>query len=590
MSNIHNQTLPEGTQLGVYEIKAVSKVDRFEITYRAWNHHLKEWVEIHEYFPHDFAIRTKDGLGVESRSASDKEKFDYGLQAFLSEYEKLAQIEHANIVKAENSLQFNGTAYLITDYPEGAPLYKLISSQTTFDDTELKFILVSVLNALQKVHEDNIVHGGIQPETIILSNNGEPQLTGFAIARLTLAENAAKLENELATGYAPPELYKSAGNPGPGTDFYALGATMYYCITHNQPTAAQSRLLALSKGELDPIASLSASSGTAYSAELLQAIDWMLRPEYSNRPKSAAEILALLQSEPVGDQKGTMSGGQEAENLGNTNRIARNPLWIGVMAGIAGLLVVGLWLLGKKPSEISSDKVNAVTVQPLDQSNPGTSKPKEDQPVALPTTPSAQESEPGKQAAPIEKEINEPEKQPIQDNDAMQLSSAADESQAKNNRIEQTASFTESNSVPNTQPNDKVTTGQEPGESQQIAVIEKSQEQPKKQGLPKKPGSQDSVKGYLAAAKNAMKAVRLTTPAEDNAYKYYQMVLAIEPDNAEARAGLQKIVDRYIWFVQKSKAEGKLSTAMRALQKAESVLPDDPRLQRIRAELAAAKK
>lgn len=567
MSNIHNQTLPEGTQLGVYEIKAVSKVDRFEITYRAWNHHLKEWVEIHEYFPHDFAIRTKDGLGVESRSASDKENFDYGLQVFLAEYDRLTQIEHANIVKAENTLQFNGTAYLITAYPEGVPLSKLISSQTSFEDTELKFILVSVLSVLQKIHEDNIVHGGIQPASIILSKKGEPQLTGFAIARLTLAENAAKLEDELAPGYAPPELYKSASKPGPGTDFYALGATMYYCITHNQPTAAQSRMLALSKGELDPLATFSGSTGTVYSAELLQAIDWMLRPEYSNRPKSASEILALLQSEPVNDQMGSMMGKQEAADADNTNRISRNPLWISVIAGIAGLLIVGLWLLGKKPSEISSDRAKAVTVQSLDQPNPGittaTSKPKE---------------------------INEPEKQPIQGNDAMQLSSAADENPAKNSRAADPQSLPESNSVSNAKPNDKVTTQQDSGGSQQIAVIEKSQEPPKKPSLPENPHDQDSVKGYLAAAKQAMKAVRLTTPAGDNAYKYYQMVLAIEPDNAEARAGLQKIVDRYVWFLQKSRAEGKLSAAMRALQKAESVLPDDPRLQSIRAELVAAKK
>ena len=64
MTHIHDQILPEGTQLGVYEIKEASKIDTFDITYRAWNHHLKERVEIQEYFPNDFAIRANDGLGV----------------------------------------------------------------------------------------------------------------------------------------------------------------------------------------------------------------------------------------------------------------------------------------------------------------------------------------------------------------------------------------------------------------------------------------------------------------------------------------------------------------------------------------------
>ncbi len=300
MTHMHDQILPEGTQLGVYEIKKASKIDTFDITYRAWNHHLKERVEIREYFPHDFAIRAKDGLGVESKSPSDKENFDYGLKTFLDRAEILTQIEHPNIVKAENILQFNGTAYLILDYQEGVPLSKLVRSPASFAETELKFILVSILNALQKVHEYKIVHGGIQPATIILRKDGEPLLTDFAVAAHT-----SKLAGELAPGYAPPERYEHAHEPGAASDFYALGATMYYCLTQKQPTGAQNRIKALSKGEPDPMASLSGSLGATYSAELLQVIDWMLRPEYNNRPQSATEILALLKSRAYQRSSGT---------------------------------------------------------------------------------------------------------------------------------------------------------------------------------------------------------------------------------------------------------------------------------------------
>ncbi|WP_411726956.1 protein kinase domain-containing protein [Methyloglobulus sp.] len=592
MSHIHNQTLPEGTQLGVYEIKEASKIDTFDITYRAWNHHLKEWVEIQEYFPHDFAIRANDGLGVESKSPSDRENFEYGLKTFLDQAEILTQIEHPNIVKAENLLQFNGTAYLIMDYQEGVPLSKLVRSPATFAETELKFILVSILNALQKVHEYKIVHGGIQPATIILGKNGEPLLTDFAVARLAIAAHVAKPAGELAPGYAPPELNEHANEPGPATDFYALGATMYYCITHNQPTAAQSRIMALSKGEPDPMASLSGSPGTTYSAELLQAIDWMLRPEYNNRPHSATEILALLKSGPINDQAGPITSKQEAKDVANSSPIAKNPIWIGVMAGIVGLVIVGIWF-GKKPSEISGDKVSTVTAQPLSQGDPGkitiTSKTKEDQSVALSTTQSSQEYDPDKISERTTKEIDEPEKQPKQSDEEIRLGTSADDNQPQNGVIGESTSFPASKSVSKPAHKDEITTEQDSDRNQQLALIDKTLQQSKKQDLPKKPTDQGSIKGYLAAAKKAMKAVRFTTPSGDNAHKYYQMVLAMEPDNAEALAGRQKIVDRYARFIQKSRAEGKLDTAKRALQKAESVLPNDPKLQRIRAELAAGK-
>jgi serine/threonine protein kinase len=592
MKHIHNQILPEGTQLGVYEIKKASKIDSFDITYRAWNHHLKERVEIQEYFPHAFAIRTNDGLGVEPKSKSDKENFEYGLKAFLDKAEILTQIEHPNIVKSENILKFNGTAYLIMDYQEGVPLSKLVRSQASFAETELKFILASILNALQKVHEYKIVHGNIQPAAIILSKTGEPLLTDFTVTRLAIAAHTAKLASELASGYAAQELYEHANEPGPATDFYALGATMYYCITHNQPTAAQSRIMALSKGEPDPMVSLSGTPGTTYSAELLQAIDWMLRPEYNNRPHSAAEILSLLKLEPINSQAGLVTSKQEAKDIAISNPLAKNHLWIGVIAGIAGLVIAGLWF-GKKPSEIIDNKPGTVTAQPLLQPKPGkikvTLETKEDQSADLFVSKSSQESDPDKIAGRTEKEIKESEKQPKPAGEDMQLRISADNNQPKNGMIAESASFPASKSVSKPGLKDKITTEPESDRTQQLAVIDKSESQSKKQNLHKKPSDQDLIQGYLAAAKKAMKAVRLTTPVRDNAYKYYQMVLAIEPDNREARAGLQRIVDRYVWFIKKAKSQGKLGLAKRTLKKAESVLPDDPELQSIRAELAAAK-
>ena len=50
MTYTHNQPLAVNTRIGVYEINDVSKIRRFDIIYRAWNHHLKERVVLHEYF------------------------------------------------------------------------------------------------------------------------------------------------------------------------------------------------------------------------------------------------------------------------------------------------------------------------------------------------------------------------------------------------------------------------------------------------------------------------------------------------------------------------------------------------------------
>lgn len=520
MTNIHDQILLAGTQIGVYEIKSAVKVSPFDITYRAWNHHLKEPVRIQEYFPHDFAVRASDGVGVAPKSPEDKENFDYGLKAFLNQAEMLTQIEHPNLVVAENSLPFNGTAYLIMSTRDGVSLSKLIQSETAFSETELKFILVSILSALQKIHEYKMVHGGIQPAAIFLGKDGEPLLTDFAAARLAIAARTTQFLDELASGYAPAEQYEPANVPGPATDFYALGATMSACITHHQPIAAQIRVTTLSQGEPDPMDSFSAAASATYSVELLQAIDWMLQPECSRRPQSAGEILTLLKSEQTGGPAEPSAAKQAATEVVSRNLLVKNTLWIGVMAGIVVLVTFGLWF-DKKPAEIVDGKQSTVATQPLFQRNPGettvTPEIKEDQLTAFSIV--------------------------------VQSNSVSD-----SNKIAKPATLHE--------------------------LVDEA--------APQKTNTDEVlIQKYLAAAEKAYKAGHFTTPSRNNAYKYYQMVLTTEPNNEEALAGLQKIVDRYVQFIEKAQIEGKLNMVRLYLQRAELVLPNDPKLQNIRKELAA---
>jgi type II secretory pathway predicted ATPase ExeA len=56
----------------------------------------------------------------------------------------------------------------------------------------------------------------------------------------------------------------------------------------------------------------------------------------------------------------------------------------------------------------------------------------------------------------------------------------------------------------------------------------------------------ERIAGLLARGEEALGDDRLLFPEKRSAYRYYQQVLSLEPGNAAARAGLQRIVDRYI--------------------------------------------
>ncbi|PTN11433.1 serine/threonine protein kinase [Nitrosomonas aestuarii] len=552
MTHIHNQILPQDTQIGVYEIKNATKIGTFDITYRAWNHHLKEHVEIQEYFPHELAVRTDDGLGVTEKSVVEKESFKHGLEVFLNQAEALVQIEHPNAVTAENILQFNGTAYLIKPCREGVPLSRLVQSSTSFSETEIKFILTSILNALQLIHDHQIVHCGIQPETIWLSKEGEPILVDFAGARLTIAARTARVADELAIGYAPAEQYEHADTPGPATDFYALGATMYYCMTHHKPAAAQTRKMALSKGEPDPLVPISELPGASFSSELAQTLEWMLQLQYADRPQSTAEILALLKSEQTDDRVTPTASAPKPQDTASDHPGTQKYIWAGTITGLVALIAVGLWL-----SESTSDLFDN---EPVSASETTT-----DQSSALTV------AQPDQEVDPVEISGNEEQLE-----------------QLENDLITESPTAAASLSVAQPEIVDTITIAPKSETSQQLSVVDKSFSQPEESNIPEAAVDKNLINKHLNAAENAIKHERLTTPSSDNAYKHYQIVLAIEPDNTQALAGLQRIVDRYIQFIESTKSRGNLDTTRLYLQRAESVLPNDPKLQSIRQELAAA--
>lgn len=536
MTFIHDQTLPVGAKIGIFEVKEIMKVSNFNITYQGWNHDLKKRVAIQEYFPYELADRTANGQGVKPKTAVEKENFISGLKAFLSQAAILTQLKHPNIASTESIVQFNDTAYLIINYQEGVSLAKLALSPTSFTETKIRFILVSILNALQEIHGHNTIHGNIQPKTIWMNENDDPLLVDMAAAQLDIAARINRLTDELATGYAPAESYKLASMPGPTADFYGLAATLYYCMTHIQPTDAHLRITAVNEGKPDPIVPLDKFPGNVYSQELTQTIGWMLKPQSADRPQSASKILTLLKSQQIDDSSPQINSPQERTD---NHLTADKLIWIGIVAGVTALVAAVIWLSEGDSDQANSEATNTSQTT-VDQSPAVTSAPPNLKPVPETLTTNDKQVE-EELAATI---MDSPDSSPV---------------------IESVSENT-------------VTTELEAEDNDQQTEIDQS--------ISGTTVDAPMIKAHLTAAENAIKLDRLTTPPEDNALEYYQMVLAMEPDNTDALTGLQKIVDRYIQLIRSAQTQGKPNRVELYLHRAGSVLPNDPKLQKIRNAVA----
>jgi len=107
-------------------------------------------------------------------------------------------------------------------------------------------------------------------------------------------------------------------------------------------------------------------------------------------------------------------------------------------------------------------------------------------------------------------------------------------------------------------------------------------------GLAPSSARDDEIGVLLRDAAQDMDALRLTSPAGENAFERYQHVLAIEPENEDAQRGLEVIVIRYVTLANTAMSNGDLKKAERYLDSASGVLPEDKGIALARNMLNAA--
>lgn len=225
-----------------YHVGVVIGFGGFGILYKAWDEQLKTVTAIKEYYPIRLAERIPDSREVTVYAGRSMQEYEAGLERFLEEARNICKFSsHRNVVNAYNFFKENGTAYIVMEYLDGLTLRSFLKANgEKISLAYAKEIILSVANALQALHKEQIIHRDISPDNIFLLSDGRIKLIDFGAARLSVDEKERR-PIELKPGYAPPEQYQVAGEQGPWTDVYGLGATMYRAITGSVPTESVRR-------------------------------------------------------------------------------------------------------------------------------------------------------------------------------------------------------------------------------------------------------------------------------------------------------------------------------------------------------------
>lgn len=236
--------LPHGSILaGRYITGRVLGQGGFGITYLALDNQQKAKVAIKEFMPDSMAVRTTGTPQITVYSGQRQENFQYGMERFLDEAKVLAKFqENPHIVGVRSYFEENGTAYFVMEYVEGVSFKSYIQEHGgKVSWEEAVRLLMPVMDALDAVHKEGIIHRDVTPDNIFITNDGGVKLLDFGSARYSLGDKSRSLDVVLKAGYAPKEQYTRRGRQGPYTDVYSLSACLYSAITGYLPPESLDR-------------------------------------------------------------------------------------------------------------------------------------------------------------------------------------------------------------------------------------------------------------------------------------------------------------------------------------------------------------
>ncbi|MBF0270789.1 MAG: SEL1-like repeat protein [Magnetococcales bacterium] len=291
---INSDALPIGHMLMWYRIEQVLGQGGFGLTYRAKDTRLNNFVAIKEYLPTQLASRGTDG-GIHPKGPDQEEPFIKGRERFLNEARTLARFKHPALVRVATFFEEANSAYMAMEFEEGESLGSVLKAKKTLEEPELLKIVMPLLQGLQALHAENIIHRDIKPDNIFIrKKDGTPVLLDFGSARKTDAGD--NMTAMLTPSYAPMEQYfEDASRQGPWTDIYAMGAVMYRIISGRKPVGAPQRSNAIMRNQPDPLVAAVEVGIGRYSESLLKAIDVALAVVETDRPKTIQEWLKSVE-------------------------------------------------------------------------------------------------------------------------------------------------------------------------------------------------------------------------------------------------------------------------------------------------------
>ncbi len=212
-----------------------------------------------------------------------------------------ARVRHSGVVAVHDVTEVDGRPLIVMELVDGPSLDDVLRERGTLDPHEAAGIGAKVMDALAAAHRAGVLHRDVKPGNILLDRSGRVVLTDFGIATMedpgdgsaTHLTRSGELVGSL--DYLAPERAQGA-DPGPASDIWALGATLFAAVEGASPFRRTSTFSTLTAIVSEPIPE------PRRAGPLGPVLQRLLDKRPESRPE-AGEARELLQA--VADSDGT---------------------------------------------------------------------------------------------------------------------------------------------------------------------------------------------------------------------------------------------------------------------------------------------
>ncbi|MGN0064327.1 MAG: serine/threonine-protein kinase [Nocardioides sp.] len=224
------------------------------------------------------------------------------LRGLHREAAALAAVNHPVVVRGLRHADAGPRPHLVLEHVDGPRLSSLIRRYGPLTEQQYLPLAIDVASALHYLGRLGWTHLDVKPSNIIM---GAPaRLIDLSVARTV--EDAARLRVPIGTdAYMAPEQAAPGeyGEPGPASDVWGLGATLFHAVTGRRPFAAGDLNSTELTQQYPQLLDEPGAVADTVPAEVVEVVLAMLAKDPAKRPAPAevSDALApVLARQPVG--------------------------------------------------------------------------------------------------------------------------------------------------------------------------------------------------------------------------------------------------------------------------------------------------